>query len=939
MRKATLFLWAAGLSFFLYPGLKANGQQVREMENARYRVQVSGEGTLVLINKPSGHKTVFQPTFLVMFRPDAPGKKLRHIRKFAFVVPGWKIPDGGGFTTDYFRAADTIRMRAVKAQVQGNTVHWRFKENAGFDLRAEMALPRGKGDPKVTFYLTARQRGWYSVGYGGAPETSIEKTDGIFQPLIWQEKRFPDSSYLSGEFMCTIPSALVCRNGYTVGVAADSSEIPFRFPTRHHSRFGVLVRNGGGNAQPMLFAPVLGQQASSLDSGDSLRFSCRLVAKKGNVYTAYKYIATHLMGFHDYRKNATCSLNETLENMIAYAMNDFYSGWNKQLKAPDYSTDVPGTVKLVSALHPLSIAIVTDNKQIYTRRALPMIEYLMSRQKYLFSERTDIRGQSPSHFLKGPAANVSELTSLYEISKERSGVFKHDALELYGKPRVLNLKMVSAGDSWQNSLALYRMTGNQVYLKKAERGADQYIAARINTPQEDFSDVHIPDGGQFWTDFAPKWIDLMELYAITRQKRYLEAARKGAEEFVEYIWMEPAPPKGEVTINKGGEVGKYAYQNRLNPYPEPMKAPQQQVEAWRLSQTGLISEASTTYVGNRAIFLDHYAAYLLKLSYYTGDKFFHDIARSAIVGRYANFPGYSIMGEYTDIYGRPDYPLKSLWEMTYNNIYYNHVWPQIALLMDYLVSDAYTSSAGAISFPSRYAEGYAYLQSDVYGDRKGRFYEDDQVQLWMPAHVIKTDNIQANYLTGYGNNNLYICLMNQSEEETNVKIRLNPNIVPFSENAVYNVNLLVNNKPAPAQKMKNGTITVKLKPHGITGIRIRGISVTPQFQGEILSPGSRASSPGVSIHDGPFGKVTGMIIDMGASLKEAYIYLQATEKEVKKATLRYKAKDQWKSVSDSTYPFEFSVPIADTQKQFQYQVEAVNVKGNQKETSSKTMIK
>jgi hypothetical protein len=259
--------------------------------------------------------------------------------------------------------------------------------------------------------------------------------------------------------------------------------------------------------------------------------------------------------------------------------------------------------------------------------------------------------------------------------------------------------------------------------------------------------------------------------------------------------------------------------------------------------------------------------------------------------------------------------------------------------MDYLVSDAYTSSAGAISFPSRYAEGYAYLQSDVYGDRRGRFYGDDQVQLWMPAHVIRTDNIQANYLTGYGNNNLYIGLMNQSEEETNVKVWLNPDIVPFSEDAIYQVKVWVNNQPAPAQKMKNGTITVRLKPHGITGIRIRGISVTPQFQQDILDSGSRASSPGLSIQDGPFGKVTGMIIDMGASLKEAYIYLQATEKDVKKATLRYKAKDQWKSVSDSTYPFEFSVPMADAQKQFQYQVEAINVKGNRKETTSKAVIK
>lgn len=698
MRKTTLLQLILMMGYALVLGslAPASAQRKTSLENDVYQVTVSKDGSVTLKNKTSGLQTVFQPDFTVLYRPDSPGLKLQHIRKFAFVVPGWKIPGGGSMTTDYFRAADPAQLRRTSSTVHGNRVSWRFKKQPGFELTAEMTLPPGDADPKVSFRLVAGRKGWYSVGYTGAPETSPRKMDGIWQPLIWQEKRFPDSCYLSAEFMCSIPSALVYANGYTVGVAADSSEIPFRFPTIQNSRFGVMVRNDEGNAQPILFAPVLGQKESSLATGKSVDFSFRLIAERGDVYSTYKYVATHVMGFRDYRKNATCSLNQTLENMIAYAMNDYYAGWNKELKAPDYSTDVPGTVKLVSALHPLSIALVTDDKQIYSRRALPMIEYLMSRQKYLFSENTEIKGQTPSHYLKGPAANVSELTSLYEISQQRSSVFKHYALDLYGKPRVLNLKMVSAGDSWQNSLALYRMTGDESYLKKSETGADAYISARISTPQTDFSDVHIPDGGQFWTDFAPKWIDLMELYETSHDKRYLEAARKGAEEYVEYMWMEPTPPHHEITINKGGEVGKYAYQNRLHKDVVAMTAPEQQVPAWRVSQTGLISEASTTYNGNRAVFLAHYAAYLLKLAYYTGDVFFRNIARSAIVGRYANFPGYSIMGEYTDIYSRPDYPLRSLKEFTYNNIYYNHIWPQIALLMDYLISDAYVSSAGAV---------------------------------------------------------------------------------------------------------------------------------------------------------------------------------------------------------------------------------------------------
>jgi hypothetical protein len=76
-----------------------------------------------------------------------------------------------------------------------------------------------------------------------------------------------------------------------------------------------------------------------------------------------------MLGFGDYRRNATCSLNETIENMVQFAMNDYYSGWNDELKAFDYTTDVKHTVKLVSSLHPLSMAVITDNEEIYQRRA------------------------------------------------------------------------------------------------------------------------------------------------------------------------------------------------------------------------------------------------------------------------------------------------------------------------------------------------------------------------------------------------------------------------------------------------------------------------------------------------------------------------------------------------------------------------------------------
>ena len=65
---------------------------------------------------------------------------------------------------------------------------------------------------------------------------------------------------------------------------------------------------------------------------------------------------------------------------------------------------------------------------------------------------------------------------------------------------------------------------------------------------------------------------------------------------------------------------------------------------------------------------------------------------------------------------KPDYPLrKGDPYRRYNQLYLNHVWPHIALLEDYLISEAFTRSGGKINFPSCYAQGYVYLQSKVYG--------------------------------------------------------------------------------------------------------------------------------------------------------------------------------------------------------------------------------
>ncbi|WP_410971639.1 hypothetical protein, partial [Salmonella sp. SAL4437] len=91
----------------------------------------------------------------------------------------------------------------------------------------------------------------------------------------------------------------------------------------------------------------------------------------------------------------------------------------------------------------------------------PMVEYAISREKFLFTTNPKVTGQSASSKLLGPGVPLSELAALYQMSGQRSGVVLSRAEELYTRKRTLNLDAELRGDTWQNALWLYEATGKK----------------------------------------------------------------------------------------------------------------------------------------------------------------------------------------------------------------------------------------------------------------------------------------------------------------------------------------------------------------------------------------------------------------------------------------------------------------------------------------------
>ena len=944
-----------------------------DLENDRYALDVSADGavTLRLRQEPSAAAWTFRPEFTVLVARVDPKLAMRPagLARVQYNVPTWQAPRapagkalqtvrraneqaGDGFddrilkgdtrarTPDLFAAADPITLTATRAVRDGATVRYTFPDQPDFALAATLSLPSAEdgaqgAEPALTFTLTPRRPGYFSVGYTGAPILRVGDAAEFFQPFLWHERRFPQASFLTPAFECSLPATFVRRGEDSAGVLADTRELPFDpLPLLENSRFGVALRNHAGDAQPMVFAPVLGGAGSQRAAGETLTFTLRLYAGRGDLTQAYEDAARRLFGFRDYRRNAISTLNQTLDRMIDYGLSDF-SWFVDELKGCAYSTDVPGAVKNVSALNPLNLALVADDAAIFTRRAYPILEFLLSREKFLFSLDPKQKIQSPSRALKGPAAPVSELAALYGISHGASPHLRRQAEHLLGLDRTLNLEDVTPGNTWQNQLRLFQNTGEPAFLEHARRGADAYLAGRMARGAESFD-----EGGLFfWTGFAPKWIDLLELFEATRDARYLDAARLGARRYAMFTWVAPQIPEGDITVNPGGRAPVYWYLKSKG--HQPMNAPEERVPAWRLSEIGLTPESSGTMSGHRAIFMANHAPWMLRLAALTGDRLLHDVARSAIVGRYRNFPGYHINTARTTIYEQAGYPLRPHVELSVNSFHYNHIWPLMSVLLDYLVTDAFARSGGAIDFPSRFIEGYAYLQTKFYGDRPGRFYDRRDAVLWMPRGLLTTGSLELNYLAARGRDALYLAFTNQSPAAVTTEVVLNASVAPTVAGRTYRVRQLDAGPTAPQMtELRNGRGTISVPAGGLTALEIEGLQVTPVFQHKLLAADA-TQAWAVDEADVSFGRARAMILNFGPAAKTAYVYLQADDAQFKQVSLTYatSGSDTPQTITDAVYPYEFTVPLAEDAAEFSFELAGVSVDNRTSKSERVTLRK
>lgn len=891
----------------------------------------------------------YELRFEVLYRKDDPRMELRPagLDSVSYNVPTWLAIDksqadlkatvrdqataGDGFddsildrsadarTANYFASGEVISIEPDGVARVDDVIHLHFADHPYFRLEASIDL--SDKYPRLDYTLRPTTAGYYSIGFMGSPQFQIRQAEEIWQPLIWQEKSFPDQSYLTLADRAPLPTTMVRAAGANHALLAHPKEFPFDpLPVAKNSRFGVLLRNAAGHAQPMLFAPVLGGIESKMKAGDQFTFSAYLVAQSGkSISDTYETLAREIYGFGDYRRNAIASLNTTLENIVDYSLTD-YAWFEDKLKGHAYSTDVPGAVKNVSSLNALELALVTDNRRMFEERAYPTLEYMLSREKFLFSLDPKQKIQNPSRNMFGPIAPISELSALYTILGGANEFFLEFARREYGKSRVRNLDGAERGDSWWNSLWLYKATHDEAYLAKAVSGADEYLRERVDQPAT-------APSGFFWTAFTPRFIDLVELYEVTREPRFLAAARKAARQFTMFTWMSPKIPEQKVLVNEGGKAPMYWYLKSKG--HQQMFIDEAAIDAWQLSEIGLTAESSGTSSGHRAIFMANYAPWMLRIGYYAKDELLKDVAKAAIIGRYRNFPGYHINTARTNIYQETSYPLRPHLELSVNSFHYNHVLPMASMLLDYLVTDAFVRSEGAIHFPSEYIEGYAYLQNKFYGHTPGSFYGEEGVNLWMPEKLLEVENLELNYVSGYKGNDLYIAFANQSHEKVVTNFSLNRALAELANE--YSITRWQENRKAGTEQAHGRTLQVEVAPDGISVVKISG--VTPHI-GFSKSFASETAAVPNDYREIEIGNARAMLISLADYGQRAYVYLRDDDSKVAQATLRYKdAAGVEQTLADADFPYEFTVDLPRGATGFRFSLQTRDASGRVETTN------
>ena len=707
-------------------------------------------------------------------------------RKFKSDFRAWHHADS--LTQNPYLAGTLSEAIPVKAAKTSNTtIRVDYVTRGHHTITGWWTLRPDSKHVELRIDFTAAQDGYYSLGVMALHQTMPDLVSNILLPPLYQYRRIPLQPQMLHTSMMTQPLSIVEATTSTgklsAFVSGDDTTFPNEWGCVDYSPMGFAVMNHVGMMQPVAFSPVIGMSDCHIQGGQTIqrKFIVGLTSQGWN--ETLEYISDQVYRVRDYRKQEDLSLTETLFNIIELVKNEEYGGWSPTMKAFYDIEGKPTKAPLVVHSAPLAMvgaAVMSHDEELYISRALPTIEYTLSRKGYRWSTQTAEKGYtSDIENLRFNPFESQFTTTYYEGLNSLLGK-KNSWLKDIALPSDTLRKVKGYSSrilSWVQALYAWRLTGDSKWLRKAESAARRDMRLHIYqnsvTPRSFKSFYNSSMYGAWW--------DLIDLYEMSGHKDYLEAARYGAAHTLAGIRCFPAVRDTLQTIHPNNQYEgntrlwwRGMQQFRLG-YPRvDGDAPEKQVPLWKVSPVGLGFEQPSTYFLRqrgkpvRPVFMSSWAPHLLRLSQHTGGAIYKTYARNAVIGRFANYPGYYATG-YTDITMQADFPYKG---PDVSSIYYHHIAPHMAFTADFLISEVIERTGGRVNFPYGKQEGFVWFSNRVYGGAPGVVFDDKNASLWLKRGLITSSNPAVNYVTAISDKTFWILLSSEHSDAATTAVSL-----------------------------------------------------------------------------------------------------------------------------------------------------------------------
>lgn len=677
-------------------------------------------------------------------------------------------------------------------------------ENSAYKHIVEWWLdPDHHNDIKVSQKLMVKKAGYYSLSSPTLYTIDENNLAWATVPGYFQGKEINKDfvqAYAYGMGIPELPAVfrdrcastlcplVTSKSGITYSVIPDPgySRDPWANDrsTLSEWNIGLSHKNRKSEFAPTLYFPVLGEPQSLLKRGDSVRLDFRYSIIKGNWFEAINHAVYDVYQFKEALalRQSKQSLTDRVEKMHHYLRDPVTSMWNIEAYK---NMSIGAQSYLGGAMGATNDAMKNSDYGAMWFLAHSTGDTILLNDVLPYALNFKLAQQIDTGFFKGAIEGQYYLARQKRFVEEWGSVVEPIGVTYY---TMLDIGNILLFDPENEDLTEKLKLGAEFLLRTQKSDGSWEVAYDHSTQSAIFKDI---------PDLRPTFYGLLVAYRLLKEKKYLDAACKGADWFITHAVnagsflgvcgdarYSPDFATGQSaqalldlfditkTINykNGAIAAAKIYVNSIYTHPLSTKETKyvkgKPVEDWQITQAGLSFEHGGIFgSANRAgpILLCSHAGLFIRMFELTGEPIFADMARAGAIGRDAFVdPKTSVASYYWNTMNRGAGP------------YPHHAWWQVGWITDYLLAEAQLRSKGEIIFPRGFVtpkvgphQTVGFAPGSVYGDSAKFFIKPGFVHPDHPA----IDYILAKSVV---NDRVYIILQNNRSQETSFRLDLFP---------------------------------------------------------------------------------------------------------------------------------------------------------------------